>query len=119
MSDSPFIHHAWYVVAWDHEVQADTVLARRALDIPLVIWRRADGAVVVMQDVCPHRLAPLSLGRREGDAIRCMYHGLKFGADGRCIEVPGQERIPPGACVATYPAVQRARWIWEIGRAHV
>jgi phenylpropionate dioxygenase-like ring-hydroxylating dioxygenase large terminal subunit len=112
LTDPQFIHHAWYVVAWDHEVQADTVLARRALDIPLVIWRSSNGAVVVMQDACPHRLAPLSLGRREGDAIRCMYHGLKFGADGQCIEVPGQERTPPKACVPTYPAVQRARWIW-------
>jgi vanillate O-demethylase monooxygenase subunit len=112
VSDAAFIHNAWYVVAWDHEVQGDTVLARRVLDVPLIIWRRSDGAVVVMKDFCPHRLAPLSLGRREGDAIRCMYHGLKFGADGQCVEVPGQERIPAKACVPTYPAVQRARWIW-------
>ena len=112
MSETGFIYNAWYVVAWDHEVLGDTVLSRRVLDVPLIIWRRADGEVVVMKDFCPHRLAPLSLGRREGDAIRCMYHGLKFGADGQCIEVPGQERIPSKACVPTYPAVQRARWIW-------
>ncbi len=111
-AEAGFIRNAWYVVAWDHEVLGDTVLSRRVLDEPLIIWRRSDGQVVVMKDFCPHRLAPLSLGRREGDAIRCMYHGLKFAADGHCIEVPGQERIPPKACVPTYTAVQRKRWIW-------
>ncbi len=111
-TQSPFIRNAWYVVAWDHEVLGDTVLARRVLDVPVIVWRAEDGSVVVMQDRCPHRLAPLSLGRREGATIRCMYHGLAFDANGRCVEVPGQQRIPPDACVRTYPCVERKRWIW-------
>ena len=65
-----------------------------------------------MEDRCCHRAAPLSLGRKEGDAIRCMYHGLKFGPDGRCIEVPGMVKVPPNACVRTYPVVEKSNWLW-------
>jgi phenylpropionate dioxygenase-like ring-hydroxylating dioxygenase large terminal subunit len=65
-----------------------------------------------MEDRCVHRLAPLSLGRIEGNAIRCLYHGLLFDADGRCREIPGQDAIPGSACVRTYPAVERNNWIW-------
>lgn len=107
-----FVKNCWYVAAWDHEVLADTLLARTILDQPVLVYRRADGVAVAMDNRCAHRGAPLSMGRREGDAIRCMYHGLKFGADGRCAEVPGQENIPPRLCVRSYPVQERGRWIW-------
>jgi len=107
-----FLREAWYVAAWDHEVPADGMLARMLLGEPVVLYRREDGRVVAMADRCCHRAAPLSHGRREGDAIRCLYHGMKFDADGRCIEIPGQERIPEQACVRTYPVVERNRFVW-------
>ncbi len=107
-----FLLDAWYVVAWDHEVLPDGMLARRVLDQPLLVWRRTDGVPVAMRDLCPHRHAPLSLGRREGDSIRCMYHGLRFDDTGRCVEVPGQSRLPAKACARTLPVVERRRWIW-------
>ena len=107
-----FVRNAWYVVAWDHELLPDGTLARKVLGQPLLLWRRLDGRVVAMHDLCPHRHAPLSLGRREGDSIRCMYHGLRFNADGQCVEVPGQDVLPPRACVKTVTVVERKRWIW-------
>jgi len=107
-----FVKNCWYVAAWDHEVLADTLLPRTILGQPVVIYRRADGTPVVIDDRCAHRGAPLSLGRREGDAIRCMYHGLKFGPDGRCQEVPGQDNVPAKLCVQGYPVAERGRWIW-------
>lgn len=55
---------------------------------------------------------PLSIGRREGDCVRCMYHGLKFAPSGQCIEAPAQQRIPVQAKVRTFPVVERHRWIW-------
>jgi len=47
-----------------------------------------------LKDRCCHRGAPLSLGRLEGDCVRCMYHGLKFDPAGKCIQIPGQDNIP-------------------------
>jgi phenylpropionate dioxygenase-like ring-hydroxylating dioxygenase large terminal subunit len=106
------LKNTWYVAAWSHEVAAGTPFARTIAGTPVVFWRDAHDTLVAMHDRCPHRGAPLSMGRIEGDAIRCMYHGLKFGADGHCVEIPGQTKIPSAACAQRYPVVERNRWIW-------
>lgn len=107
-----FVKNCWYVAAWDHEVLADTLLERGILNQSILIYRLADGTPVALDNKCPHRHAPLHMGRREGDSVRCMYHGLKFDAAGQCTEIPGQDRIPPKLCVKSYPMVQRGRWLW-------
>jgi len=76
------------------------------------MYRTDDGRLVALEDRCCHRGAPLSVGRREGNCVRCMYHGLKFDAGGQCIEAPAQPRIPPQAKVRTFPIIERHRWIW-------
>jgi vanillate O-demethylase monooxygenase subunit len=118
-----WVRNAWYVAAWSHEVAGENLLARTIMNEPLVLYRTSTGSVVAMEDRCCHRLAPLSLGRREGDDLRCMYHGLKFGPDGRCNEIPGQSTIPARAVVRGYPVVESGSWIWvwmgEAARADV
>lgn len=106
------IRNCWYVAGWSHDFPAGEPVQRMLLGEPVVLWRKGDGTIVAMEDRCVHRLAPLSLGRIEGDAIRCMYHGLRFDPSGRCNEIPGQDLIPPSACVKTYPVVERGRWVW-------
>jgi phenylpropionate dioxygenase-like ring-hydroxylating dioxygenase large terminal subunit len=107
-----FIREAWYVAAWDHDIAPDALFPRTVLGQPLVFFRTSDGGLAALDDRCCHRAAPLSIGRKEGDAVRCLYHGLKFDAGGRCVEMPGQDRIPPQACVRRYPVVQRDRFVW-------
>lgn len=57
---------------------------------PLVIWRHATAGWLVMSDMCPHRLAPLSEGRLEagGTRLACAYHGWEFNQAGTCTRVP-------------------------------
>src|SRR5581483_7690444 len=112
MSSPAWVRNAWYVAAWEHEIEPGRIVARTIIDQPLVLYRTADGRLVALEDRCCHRFAPLSLGRLEGDDLRCMYHGLKFAPDGRCIEIPGQKQIPQSACVRRYPAQQSGAWIW-------
>jgi vanillate O-demethylase monooxygenase subunit len=107
-----FVKNCWYVVAWDREIAADQLLARTVIGVPLVLWRDAEGNVVAFEDRCCHRGAPLSLGIREGDRLRCRYHGLLFDRTGRCVEAPMQSRIPHRARVRSFPVVERHRWIW-------
>ena len=107
-----FILESWYVAAWDHEVGAEKMLARTLLDQPVLLYRDTQGQVVALADKCCHRAAPLSHGRLEGDAVRCMYHGMKFDRTGQCIDIPGQEQIPAKACVRSYPVVEKDRFIW-------
>lgn len=107
-----FVRNCWYVAAWDHEVLADTLLERTVLGESLLFYRRGDGSPVAIDNRCPHRHAPLSMGRKEGDTVRCLYHGLRFDGSGRCVEIPGQEAIPAKLCVRAYPVAERGRWIW-------
>lgn len=106
-----FLKNCWYVAAWDHEL-TDGPMARTILDEPVVLYRDADGRPVALEDRCSHRFAPLSEGTVEGDRIRCGYHGLLFGRDGDCVEVPGQSTVPPESGVASFPAIEKYRWIW-------
>jgi phenylpropionate dioxygenase-like ring-hydroxylating dioxygenase large terminal subunit len=106
-----FLRNYWYVSAWSEELAAEPV-ARIMLGEPVVLYRKADGAPVALEDRCIHRRAPLSIGKVVGDAIRCGYHGLTFDPSGACIKIPGQAAIPPAARVRRYPAVERHSCIW-------
>lgn len=112
MNNDGFLRDAWYVIAWDHEIPADGLFARTVLNEPVLVYRTADGRMTALADRCCHRLAPLSAGRKEGDCVRCGYHGLKYGADGVCVEVPGQDRVPSGARVRRYPLMLKNRWVF-------
>jgi vanillate O-demethylase monooxygenase subunit len=110
-SAGKFVRNTWYVAAWSAEV-GDRPLGRTLLDERVVLFRDAEGGIAALTDRCPHRLAPLSLGECVNGHIRCGYHGLEFDAAGRCVNVPGQDIIPPTARVARFPAVERYGMVW-------
>lgn len=101
----------WYVACTETDLAQGKPFAATVLDQDLVIWRAA-GELVVFEDRCVHRAAALSLGRCEGDALRCMYHGLLFDRTGKVIDIPGQDVIPPTAKVRVFPAVSHYDWVW-------
>jgi len=111
-ADQIFLKNCWYVVAWDHELLDGKKLERTVLEKALVIFRGETGSYVALDNRCPHRGAPLSMGRVEGDCIRCMYHGMKFDSSGVCIQIPGQDRIPGSMRVISYPTEERNHLIW-------
>jgi len=81
----------------------------------VVIFRRADGTVAALEDACPHRKVPLSMGSLQGDTVVCGYHGLTFDGSGRCVAAPTQpDAIPSRARVRSYPMLDRYgfAWIW-------
>jgi len=109
-----FLRNCWYVAAWDHELIDGRLLARTIMEEGIVLYKGESGQAVALRDRCCHRGALLSMGRREGDCLRCMYHGLKFDATGKCIQIPGQEVVPAKLGVQSYPVVERDHivWIW-------
>jgi vanillate O-demethylase monooxygenase subunit len=109
-----FLRNCWQVVAYGREVIAGRIMTRRIANEPLILFRTARGKLVAMEDRCPHRSAPLSKGTLLGEQIRCGYHGLKFDAEGKCTQIPGQNLIPPKARARIYPVVERYTfaWIW-------
>lgn len=106
MKDEGFIPDAWYAVATADEV-GRSLLARTVLGQRLVLYRIGDGSAIALRDRCAHRFAPLSMGELCGDAVACPYHGMQYGPDGRCVRVPGQERVPPDAVVRRFPVFER------------
>ena len=107
-----YVRNAWYVAGWSQDLGPEKLLAIRIMDQPIVIYRPGGGGLSALEDRCPHRLAPLSLGRCEGENLRCMYHGLLFDRDGTVIEIPGQELVPNHARVRSYPIVEKHSWLW-------
>jgi vanillate O-demethylase monooxygenase subunit len=108
---SGFIKRLWYVAAWSHELTSAAPIGRVILGEPIAFYRKRDGSVVALEDRCPHRHAPLCLGKIEGDELRCGYHGLRFDANGSCTAMPARS-IPPRLRVRTYPVVERWSWLW-------
>ena len=107
----PFLNNAWYAAGWDEELDDGRVQARTILAQSILFFRRTDGGVAALRNQCAHRYAPLHLGRREGDAVRCPYHGLQYDGYGRCIDSPQRSPIS-GVSVRCYPAVERDGLIW-------
>ncbi|KAL6745255.1 Rieske [2Fe-2S] iron-sulfur domain-containing protein, partial [Haematococcus lacustris] len=55
----------------------------------LVVWRDGSNTWRAFQDMCPHRLAPLSEGRVEADgSLLCAYHAWRFDGSGACTAIP-------------------------------
>lgn len=102
------------MAAWSSEIGHD-LFSRRLLGVPVLIYRLDDGHIVACEDRCPHRFAPLSMGRKTETGVECGYHGLHFDRTGICDRNPtGGGHIPPGTRVRTFPLVERHRmlWIW-------
>lgn len=108
-----FIRNLWYAGAWSHDVAPDKLLYRKIIGEPVLLTRSQDGRPAALSNVCPHRFAPLHLGCREADRIRCGYHGLEFGLDGACLRNPNAPgAIPPGMKLRRYPVVEKHTMLW-------
>ncbi|MEE7547794.1 aromatic ring-hydroxylating dioxygenase subunit alpha [Xanthomonas sp. Kuri4-1] len=102
----------WYAVALSSEV-GQAPFKATLLDEPLVLYR-VGTELVVARDVCPHRGVPLSMGSHDGEGVVCPYHGLRFGAGGRCNRIPASpgQAIPARMRLTAYAAVERYGLIW-------
>ncbi len=118
---SDFLKNAWYVAALSPDV-ARSLKPVKLLSEAIVLYRTQDGTPVALEDACPHRKLPLSMGRLKGDAVECGYHGLTFDCAGKCIDAATQQRIPPFALVRSYPVRDKygLLWVWmgEAARAN-
>ena len=105
-----FPKNAWYVAAYPHEIEGKP-LGRKICGESMVFYRGAEGQVAALEDFCPHRGAPLSLGRVVEGKLVCGYHGLEMGCDGKTIAMPGQRvrGFPP---IKAYPVVERHGFLW-------
>lgn len=107
-----YVRNLWYMAAWAEEVPEGEMLSRTLLDKKWLIHRLESGEYAMLEDRCPHRFVPLSMGRKDGDVIHCRYHGLGFGPDGRCVHNPFPEAPPAHVKAVSMPVVVRHRALW-------
>lgn len=107
-----FLHDHWYIAGFRHEIGSKP-LRRLILGKPVVLFRQPDGTAVALEDRCIHRQVPLSMGELCADGtIACPYHGIRYDSTGACVYIPEQTRVPRGAGVRAYPAVEKGEWLW-------
>jgi phthalate 4,5-dioxygenase oxygenase subunit len=89
-------------------------LRLRLLGEALVAFRDTNGAVGLLDEFCPHRRASLALGRVEDSGIRCLYHGWKFGVDGRVQDTPNYcgPKFKDRVKARSYAVYEAAGMVW-------
>ncbi|MFZ2996061.1 Rieske 2Fe-2S domain-containing protein [Sphingobium sp.] len=109
-SPTTWPRNAWYVACTPDEIEGKP-LGRQICGERMVFFRGAEGKVAALDDFCPHRGAPLSLGTVQDGALVCGYHGLAMGCEGRTVGMPGQRvgGFPP---IRTFPVIERYGFIW-------
>jgi nitrite reductase/ring-hydroxylating ferredoxin subunit len=106
----------WLPVMMSVELEADGAPVRtRVLSEDLMAFRDTDGHVGLMEELCPHRLAPLYIGRNEEAGIRCLYHGWKFDVTGRCVDMPNEpaeSNFKSKVRARSFPTREHAGVVW-------
>ncbi|WP_406445276.1 aromatic ring-hydroxylating dioxygenase subunit alpha [Streptomyces sp. NBC_00631] len=112
-ADPGWYVNGWYAAARSGELGPRTI-ARTICGHNLVLFRLESGSATALADACWHKLAPLSKGTVQGDTLVCPYHGLRYDGHGRCVHMPAQETVHPGAAVRSFPLVERYGlcWVW-------
>lgn len=104
-------HNCWWVAGFSSEVGRD-LLGRWLLDTPVLLYRTEDGRAVAIENRCPHRGAPLSLGCLKGDDVQCGYHGFTFSPEGACVHVPSTNAPLPAARIRAFPVIEQNPFVW-------
>jgi phenylpropionate dioxygenase-like ring-hydroxylating dioxygenase large terminal subunit len=114
-----YFQRQWNPLVRVSDVPDDRPMAVRLLDRPLAVMK-LNGNYVVMDDLCRHFQAALSLGEVERlecgqQVLRCKYHGWAYDTTGKCVEIPQLPQgrsIPGDAKVTTYPSVVKHGVVW-------
>ena len=109
-----FLKNTWYVAALSTDVIHEPS-AVKIHGLQILLYRTDENEVIGMSDRCPHKFAPLSMGKVKNNCIECPYHGLQFDTSGKCVYNPhGDGKIPSTAKVKSY-AIHESDgivWIW-------
>lgn len=111
----------WYVAALSKALQS-TPLSLEFFGQPIVLFRGKDNKPVALEDRCPHKNLPLSIGKVQDGDIECAYHGWRFNNEGKCTMIPCHGRNESidkmRLRVPKYEVIEQDGWIWISFEAH-
>jgi 5,5'-dehydrodivanillate O-demethylase len=97
-----YLRKFWHPVMRAQDLVKGRAQTIRILSEEFTLYRGESGTPYITQNRCPHRKVKLGVGWVEEDAIRCLYHGWKFGPSGECIERPAEVNTG-NVHIKTYP----------------
>jgi len=119
-----FLKNFWYCAAMSSQLGQDKPLEVAILGRKVTLFRDMEGKACCLDNVCPHRGAPLGKGWLKdiedpnGDldtCVVCPYHGWAFNAEGKVREVPSlpdQEHLPKRSLVPPYAVEEKGGFVW-------
>jgi phenylpropionate dioxygenase-like ring-hydroxylating dioxygenase large terminal subunit len=113
------LYDLWYPICPSSFIQERPVSLRR-LGYKIAVWRDATGAVHALEDHCPHRGAPLSMGVNLGDRLACPYHGIEVRCDGTVTKVPASPgcTLEGTRAARDFHIIERHDAIWLFNSRH-
>jgi phthalate 4,5-dioxygenase len=103
------------LLAWELPEPDGPPVRVRLLGEDLIAFRDTQSGVGLLDEFCPHRRASLFFGRNEECGLRCVYHGWKFDAEGRCVDMmnePDGESFRQKIFTTAYPTLEVGGVIW-------
>lgn len=109
-ADQTGLSDAWWPIAFSDQIQQHPKAFRLGWQ-DFAVYRDLGGVVRAVDDACPHRRLPLSMGKLTEDGyLQCAYHGWCYdGATGQCAAIPNLsqgERVPRGVKVRAFATVE-------------
>ena len=108
----------WQPIAPTAELDGKPTKAIRLLGEDLVLYKDNGGKYGLVGARCAHRGVGLVRGVPQDEGLRCIYHGWKYNAEGRCVEQPFEDTVNPEARfkdrvkIAGYPVQELGGLLW-------
>ena len=99
-----FMRMFWQPIYRSQDLAVGKAVPVKIMGEDFTLYRGESGAAHLLAPRCAHRGTQLSVGRVEGDCMRCFYHGWKYENSGQCVEQPAEDVSYAGKIrIRSYP----------------
>lgn len=79
------------------------------------LFRDSRGKLSLVDNVCPHRGADLSMGKVRNDCVQCPYHGWEFDSSGKLVKVPSTRGcLPKNGDIIAHNVIEDGGFVWLV-----